>query len=550
MTESKILNPSISSDDKKALWLTLVVFLCYVAYSFFATGFYQHDEIGHYFNMREFWNNPNIILGNSPKTGYKLIYVIPSLLGNKFLVYFNAAFAALACFLTYKVAQRIGSKFAWLAFFMLALQPYWIQLSFRNYADTFSGFVLLAALYFHTEKKYVASSLILSFAGIIRQEFLLLIPIYGVWQALNKRWICFFLLGLFPLLNNIWGFMVTGEPLYLLTSSSKTAAKYADEYPRQGFDHYFKMGLTIWGAVQYFLLVMYVLLFFAKRAKLFNQDAYTKEYPQQKETANSMLFISIPVLLYFSIHCIFNWKDVQVGAATGGNLRYMTAISPMISLLCAVACDKYKYLSKKTILYVGSALYIIIVTVFLCYANNNVRLIDEINPQTGEEPKHDYVPLLFTLASAACLFIISKQKQMTTAFAVIALLFALFSVRPFKQSPEDNTMETITNSIIAKGYTDKGMPVYTNHILFKYFYDKKKHNVYDKQVYSDSLSLQTAPVGSIILWESHYGYRPKLNKNTVNADYFQRRPKQYTLLQNRISTDQRFQALVFEKIAP
>ncbi|HXD92375.1 MAG TPA: hypothetical protein VNX01_04140, partial [Bacteroidia bacterium] len=229
MTAS-ISSIKFSGDDKKALWLTLVVFLVYVAYSFLATGFYQHDEIGHYFNMREFWSNPNIILGNSPKTGYKLVYVIPALLGNKFLVYFNAAFAAFACFLTYKVAQRIGSKFAWLAFFMLALQPYWIQLSFRNYADTFSGFVLLLALYYHSEKKYVASSLILSFAGIIRQEFLLLIPIYGIWQALNKRWICFFLLGTFPLINNIWGFLATGEPLYLLTSSSKTAARYADEY--------------------------------------------------------------------------------------------------------------------------------------------------------------------------------------------------------------------------------------------------------------------------------------------------------------------------------
>jgi hypothetical protein len=145
---------------------------------------------------------------------------------------------------------------------------------------------------------------------------------------------------------------------------------------------------------------------------------------------------------------------------------------------------------------------------------------------------------------------ISKQKTLVTALSVVALLSVFASVRPFKSTPEDATMETITNSIIAKGYTDREMPVYTNHILFKYFYDKKKHNVYDKQVYSDSLSLQTAPVGSIILWESHYSYRPKLNKNTVTADYFQRRPNQYTLIQNRISTDQRFQALVFEKIAP
>jgi hypothetical protein len=539
-----------SDDDKKALWLTLAVFLAYVVYSYFATGFYQHDEIGHYFNMREFWSNPNIILGNSAKTGYKIIYVIPALLGNKFLIYFNAALAAFACFLTYKIAQRIGSKFAWLAFFMLALQPYWIQLSFRNYADTFSGFVLLLALYFHSEKKYIASSLILSYAGIIRQEFLLLIPIYGIWQALNKRWVCFLLLGVFPLLNNIWGFIATGEPLYLITSSSKTAARYADEYPRQGFDHYFKMGITIWGVVQCFLIVLYILLFIAKRAKLFNQADYLKEYPQQKETANSFLFISIPVLIYFLLHCLFNWSSLKVGTSTGGNLRYMTSVAPLIALLCVAACDRYKFLNKKAFVYVGATIYIIIVAVFLSYPNNNIRLLSEINPQTGEEPKHDYVPLLFTLGSLACLLLISKQKQLTTAFAVISLLFVVFAVRPFKASPEDITMETITNSIIAKGYTDRETPIYSTHILFKYYYDKKKHGIYDKQIYADSLSLQTAPAGSIIIWESHYGYRPKLNKNTVNADYFQRRPQQYTLLQNRISTDKRFQALVFEKIAP
>jgi hypothetical protein len=129
-------------------------------------------------------------------------------------------------------------------------------------------------------------------------------------------------------------------------------------------------------------------------------------------------------------------------------------------------------------------------------------------------------------------------------------LFALLSVRPFKASPEDITMETVTNSIIAKGYTDKEIPIYTNHVLFKYFFDKKKHHTYDKQIYTDSLSLQTAPVGSIILWENHYGYRPKLNPNTVSPAYFERRPTQYTLLQNRISSNQRFQALVFEKTAP
>lgn len=537
----------ISADDKKALWLTGVVFAAYVIYSYFSKGFYQHDEIGHYFNMREFWNNPNCILGNSAKTGYKLVYVIPALLGNKFLVFFNSAITAFTCFLVYKIAQTIGSKFAWLAFFMLALQPYWIQLSFRNYADTFSGFILAATLFFHFRKKYITASLLLSFAGIVRQEFLLLIPFYGIWHAMNKRWLCFFLLGVFPLLNNIWGYIATGEPLYLIASSAKTASRYTDEYPRQGFDHYFKMGIIIWGAVQCFLLILFFLEFVSKKTKAFRQEDFAKEYPQSKDKSNSLLFIAIPFLVYFFIHCIFNWESVKLGAATGGNLRYMAAIAPVVALLGVFSLDQYKYLSKKTVIWMGVAVYLLIVVLFLSYYHNNVRLLTEPDQQTQEAAPHDYTSVLFTLASAVCLLMISKQKNSTAAFTIIAFLFVLFAVRPFKQTPEDVTMEKVTNSIIAKKYTEQNRTIFVNHTLFKYFYEKKTNKLYKNQRYIDSLTLENVPVGSIIIWESHYGYRPKLNPNAVNVAYFQRRPALYTLLQNNISSDERFQVVVFEK---
>lgn len=535
------------ADDKKALWLTLFAFVSYVVYSFFSTGFYQHDEIGHYFNMREFWNNPNVILGNSPKTGYKLIYVVPALLGNKFLIYFNSALAALTCFITFKVAKRLGSTFAWLAFFLVALQPYWIQLSFRNYADTFSGFVLITTLYFHFEKKYILSALILSFAGIIRQEFLLLIPLYGAWHALNKRWLCFILLGIFPLINNFWGFMATGEPLYLLTSSAKTAAKYADEWPRQGFDHYFKMGIIIWGAAQYLLLFLFFVVFIMRRAKMFNEADYAKENKLSADKSYSVLFISVPFVMYFLTHCVFNWESVKLGASTGGNLRYMDAVAPLVALMGCVALDRMKFITKKAGTWGMMVVYLLVVGAFLTYKHNNVILLTEPD-RNGEPAARDYVPLLFSIASLACVIMISKPQTLTTSLGVICLLFALVSVKPFKLTPEDMEMERLTNTLISKKYIEQNRTVFVNHTLFKYFYDKKKGGIYKNQIYMDSLSLSTAQAGAVMVWESHYSYRPKLNKNTVTADYFTRRPDQYTLQMNRISTDQRFQVLVFEKI--
>ena len=109
-------------------------------------------------------------------------------------------------------------------------------------------------------------------------------------------------------------------------------------------------------------------------------------------------------------------------------------------------------------------------------------------------------------------------------------------------------MEKVTNSLIAKQYAEL-RPVMVNHTLFKYFYYQKKKSTYDKQFFIDSLTVEKAEPGTIILWESHYGYRPRMNPNAINLDYFNRRPSQYTILQSHISSDERFQAVVIEKTA-
>lgn len=531
---------SFDINNKQLLLLTGLVFVMYVVYSFFSSGFYQHDEIGHYFNMLQFWKDPNAILGNSPKTGYKLIYVLPALLGNKFLVFFNAALAAMACWMVFKILKQINSGFALLGFFMLAMQPYWIQLSFRNYADPFSGVVLVSALYFHYREKFIWSALIMSFSGIIRQEFLLMLLPYGLWLMYSKKWIPMFLLAVFPFLNNLWGFLATGEALYLITSSSATASRYADEWPRQGFDHYFKMGITIWGVVQMSLFIVYLATLISERTKNFNRDAYDKENPVMADKkSKSSLFIFASFAIYFLIHCLFNWESVKFGASTGGNLRYMTAVSPCIALLAAIGLDRLKHVINKMPVYIIMGLYIVVVGLFLSFKNNNIRFTEE----------KDYLPFAFTALYMVLILAFNKSKQLTMAAFLVSLLFVLFTVRPFKLTPEDLTMEKITNSVINKRYVEQNRPILVNHNLFKYFYDKKKKGVYENLMFMDSLTLQTAPIGSIVIWESHYGYRPKLYKNAVNVDYFQRRPNAYALQQNHISTDQRFQAVVFEKTA-
>jgi 4-amino-4-deoxy-L-arabinose transferase-like glycosyltransferase len=132
------------------LWLcTLAVALFYAFYSTRSNGFYQQDEAGHFISMLDFWHQPNIILSNWAKPGYKLIYVVPTLLGKNAVRILNCIFAAMTGFLAYRIAEKLGSNRPMIAFLLLITQPLWVSLSFRNYSEIPSAFLLALAVYLH-----------------------------------------------------------------------------------------------------------------------------------------------------------------------------------------------------------------------------------------------------------------------------------------------------------------------------------------------------------------------------------------------------------------
>ena len=59
-------------------------------------------------------------------------------------------------------------------------------------------------------------------------------------------------------------------------------------------------------------------------------------------------------------------------------------------------------------------------------------------------------------------------------------------------------------------------------------------------------SLDEAPKGSIILWDSHYSYRPEY-KNDTKLEILQNNPN-YKLVNQFVSTDKRFALYIFEKL--
>jgi hypothetical protein len=59
-------------------------------------------------------------------------------------------------------------------------------------------------------------------------------------------------------------------------------------------------------------------------------------------------------------------------------------------------------------------------------------------------------------------------------------------------------------------------------------------------------TLNEAPKGSCIIWESHYGYRPEFT-NDVQLEALQDTSK-YVFKKQFVSGDKRFAAFIFEKL--
>ena len=506
--------------SERQLWLlTAGAAAVYFAYSFFSNGFYQHDEIAHYLNMLDFWSDPKVILGNWAKPGFKLLYVVPALGGSTVVLILNCLISAFSCSLAYKTAQKLGSAYPLFAFLLLAFQPMWLQLSFRTYSELISALLLITAIYFHHSGKYFVSSLLLSYGTTIRQEFIIIAALYGLYLLVQKRVAAAASLAIFPILTDLAGFLATGDPLYLYTSTLKTGATYEGNYPKQGFEHYFLMAPTIFGLLALSLLVLYIALIVFKKEK----PAY---------------FLIIPAGTYFFLHCLFNTQSLTMGASTGGNLRYMIVIAPIVAVLGGLAIERFMKIKDRSKALFFFIPYLVVISIWTTYAHNNVVLLSDVR---------DMAPLMLGLVAVGGVMLFRSPHAVLGFLSICSIGFALIVVHPLQLSTED--MQIKEAARWAQQNQIESQRVLVNHSVFFYFYGKSAGRFFNGSVSIDSQTVAQAPVGSYILWDSHYSYRPEWNPKAIQYSFFLNKPAQFKLMKEFISLDRRFAMLCFQKIA-
>jgi len=505
--------------ERLPLLVTLLLMLLYFAYSFKSKGYYQQDEANHYLSMLRFWYDPTAIMGNWAKPGYKILYVLTALGGQKLVVLQNCAFAAFSCFFAYKSAERLGAKNPWVAFILLATQPLWISLAFRNYSEFPAAFLLVLGFWFYSGNKMWPAAFIAGLICTIRQEFYPIAAVFGVWLLFRKNWIPALSIAIFPLLQNLAGYLLYDDPIYLYNQILGTSTTLKDAYERMGFDHYFLTSGVVFGP----LALSFFVVFLA-------QAVLKKQMP------NPALMIA--ALGFFLINCLFNWKEVHIGPATGGNLRYMCIISPLVAIAGALALDSLGEFRERGKLLWILLPYLVLVGVYLTFEHNFLHL---------QEDKPDTLPLVGAVFASALIFLPLTANLQSIALAVLCSFMALVAVKPIKLSPEDKVCQQVSDWYKQNQPEVAGKPLYNSHVMFYYFLGKIEKQISPEPIMiSDTATMEKAPVGSIVFWDSHYGFRPNY-KRGVPYEYFAQSGK-YENIQIFEAEDQRFAYVLLRKI--
>lgn len=527
-TTSHKVTKSIS--DLTLILLTISLAIIYFVFSRFSNGFYMHDEVSNFIGMQAFWGDPTSILGANSKTGYKLFFVLPALGGYAVLQFFNSLLAAFTVYYSYKILLILKSNHSLLIFFLLGIQPLWFMLSFRSYAEILVAFLLVFAAYQHFKGKYLLAALILSYMAFTRLEYHSISGIYFIYLVFNKKWIPALMTGIFSIINVLIGFIITGDILHTFNDIRKFSEQIKGAYPKQGFDHYFLMSSVIFGSTSIVLFVNYIASTIIYKIK-------------------PIWIILAPSLVIFILNCSFNAQFMNFGPGNAGNLRYLLGMSPFMAILGVHSLDLIQDKKRLRLLYFFIPL-IILIAVFQSYEHNFIKLNEEVR---------NWKSIGFALVTVLLVVIPIASKRLILLLILCTSVLSLSSIDTRPIQPEEETVKKAAKWFNSQIKLSKNPQpgkrilitedsrISTEHALFYFYAGMSKSDFKYKPVTLTKETTDSLKVGDLVIWESHYGYRPKLRPTSQPYEYYEKDPR-FEKIQYYQSKDRRFTIVFFLKV--
>jgi len=430
---------------KTPFFLLTAIFFVFLAYSYISIGFYQHDEVAHYLNAKNFWINPFDILGYWERPGFKLLYVLPVLIGVKAVHITSIIISVLTCYFAYLSAKKYDLENNYITIIFCAFQPLFMQLSFRMYSEVLASLLVSLMLLSYLHGRYWTVALTSSFLFAVRQEFAVISLILLMFFLFRKEWLAIFLLATTPVILGVLGWLKTGNQMWLLNIYIPIG-QYRETF-KPGFFHYWKMFEPFAGTAITSLFIVGFLSGFINFKTRFKQHI-------SKYHAIYIIFISI-----FLFQCLFTSEFIS--SPSPGWLRYLIPLTPVIAVFSNIGVNELlstNRISRKHSISI-IVLFIVAAFFFISKKHNYLGFTDH-----DDYTKVAVISIILVLFFIYYNFNAISKNIVIFVLSSIVVIHAFLTEKPILLNAEDKTLNEIVKWYKENSLDDRTTLI--NHTLF------------------------------------------------------------------------------------
>lgn len=541
----------IHHKDKKPLYaLTILFVFVNLFWAFYTDNTWDDDCPARFQNTVHALTDPHqfVSLWNRPL--FIALFVFPAQLGSWTIPILQTLFSIIAGYSLYQVAKNQQLRFAYLAFPLLAFQPFVFGVSRYAMTEPLAITLICLSLFFQTKKKWNAFAICGALLPLARMELVIFFPFYAIALINAKKYLSILILGIPSLLWALAGGLLNNNLLWIIDETIGKEKK-ENRYGHQEWDTYLSRYAYVVGPV--LMLFSFLGSFKAWKSKFLR------------------VYTLFPFLLGFLVYTLFSWK-LNMGNAAGF-LRNIIPLSPFLSLICLAGitswfafgskrnqklkdCPNLKKVQATQWLkkaksfnskinigkYYGLIFLIIAVCFIYFFYSNKLELHHKISKNTSDLSIFYAASILFVFS---ILILFLNRRILNYVFPIVIFLtlssYTLIVEHPLANSNPERQLVSNFAKIYNNTYF-KDRITHVNHPWFLWSTGRYRYDSQMKIMKKDSL--KKAGVGTLALLETHYSNRLGGDVNQT----FLHKQKEWIEIARYTTPKQNFILSAYEKV--
>ena len=315
--------------------ISIIVFCCLYYVASLSPGVEGGmDSYGHYLITRFSWLHPKeLLLDQWGKPLYNILASPFAQFGMMGVIVFNILLLIGTSWIVYFTARKLHMNFAWLAFVFCLASPIWFDNTITGLTEPLNAFLLMVVVYMFVSKRIITASIIAGFLPFARSEGYVIIAVIGFYLLfVLKHYKAFGLLLVGTAVMSVVGWIVEGNPTWIYDTNPYI--KYQIESTIK------KENICGSGALLHyvkslpFVMGKTRLVFFVSGLVVVLLRYLRK--PKERVNQNAFYLFAGIYTLYFVVHSLI-WYKGAMGSC--GYTRVLVVIEPLAAIIMAMAAE-------------------------------------------------------------------------------------------------------------------------------------------------------------------------------------------------------------------